>query len=199
MTILPQSIEDLINEFSKLPGIGPKSAQRLAFYLLKSDKEDLEGFAKILSMLKEDIILCSSCQNLSDHDPCSICSDKGRDQKTICVVEESLDMVALEKTGSFNGLYHVLHGAISPVDGIGPDELKIKELLRRIKKNDFSEVIIATNPSIEGEATAMYLAKLLKPLSIKTTRIARGLPTGGDLEYADEITIENALEGRKEY
>lgn len=199
MAILPQSIEDLINEFSKLPGIGPKSAQRLAFYLLKSDKEDLEIFAKILTKLKKDVVLCSNCQNLSDHDPCSICSDKGRDQETICVVEESLDMVALEKTGSFNGLYHILHGAISPVDGVGPDELKIKELLSRIKKNTISEVIIATNPSIEGEATAMYIAKLLKPLDTKTTRIARGLPTGGDLEYADEITIENALKGRKEY
>lgn len=199
MSILPKSIETLINEFAKLPGIGQKSAQRLAFYLLKAKQEDLAKFALALSELKKSVVSCSHCQNISESDPCVICQDQRRDKKTICVVEDTLDLIALEQTGDFRGQYHVLHGAISPVEGIGPDDLKIKDLLSRIKKDDTKEIILATNPSIEGEATAMYLAKLIKPLNIKTTRIARGIPTGGDLEYADETTLSNALEGRKEY
>ena len=199
MSILPKSIETLINEFAKLPGIGQKSAQRLAFYLLKAKQEDLAKFALALSELKKSVVSCSHCQNISESDPCAICQDQRRDKKIICVVEDTLDLIALEQTGDFRGQYHVLHGAISPVEGIGPDDLKIKELLSRIKKDDTKEIILATNPSIEGEATAMYLAKLIKPLNIKTTRIARGIPTGGDLEYADETTLSNALEGRKEY
>lgn len=208
MSTLPFSIKKLISEFSKLPGIGPKSAQRLTFYLLKTPKETLKSFSEAIGQLKKGIVLCSICQNFAESNPCSICSDSRRDQTTICVVSEPLDVMALEHTHDFNGLYHVLHGAISPINDIGPEDLKIKELLARIqdKKNKIKEIILATNPNLEGEATAMYIAKLLKPYTeaqnsekLKITRIARGLPVGGDLEYADEITLSNALKGRKEY
>lgn len=200
--IIPKPIEKLINEFSKLPGIGLKSAQRLTFYLLKCSKEDLKSFAKTIEELKENVVFCSVCQNLAQNNPCIICQNNKRERSLLCVVEESLDVMAIEQTGEYKGLYHVLHGAISPINGIGPDDLKIKELLFRLKNNNenkISEIILATNPNIEGEATAMYLARFIRPLGIKVTRIARGLPTGSDLEYADELTLSNALKGRKEY
>lgn len=200
MTFLPTSLEKLINEFEKLPGIGPKTAERLSFYLLKSKKEDLDQFAKIISELKNNITICSLCQNIAESNPCPICSDKKRNQSIICVVEEPQDAMVLEKTREYTGLYHVLGGAISPINNIGPEDLKIKELLARVQNNkNIKEIILATNPNLEGEATAMYISKLLKPLGLKITRIARGLPSGGDLEYADEITLSNALKGRKEY
>lgn len=199
--ILPQNIEKLIHEFEKLPGIGPKSAQRLTFYLLKQPKEKLEAFSKAVGELKKNIFLCSQCQNLTETDPCPICKDNQRDSSIICVVEQPFDVIALEQTNEYKGKYHILHGAISPINNIGPEDLKIKELLTRIQKSngEIKEVILATNPNLEGEATAMYIAKLIKPLNVKITRIARGLPVGGDLEYADEITLTNALKGRKEY
>jgi recombination protein RecR len=200
MSILPSSIENLISEFSKLPGIGPKSAQRLVFYLIKSPKEDLRSFSRALSKIQEGIIFCSVCQNLSEKNPCPVCSDQKRDQTKVCVVEKPLDVIALEETHNYSGIYHILHGAISPINGIGPEDLKIKELLSRLKGNsEKKEIILATNPNLEGEATAMYISKLIKPLNIKITRIARGLPTGSDLEYADQETLSNALKGRKEY
>jgi recombination protein RecR len=200
VSFLPKSLEKLINEFEKLPGIGPKTAERLSFYLLRSKKEDLDRFAKTLAELKDNITICSSCQNIAESNPCPICSDKRRDKSIICVVEEPQDALVLEKTHAFSGLYHVLGGAISPINNIGPEDLKIKELLTRVRNNkEIKEIILATNPSLEGEATAMYISKLLKPLGLKITRIARGLPSGGDLEYADEITLSNALKGRKEY
>lgn len=200
MNILPIPLQNLITEFSKLPGIGPKTASRLSFYLLKSKNEDVELFAKALGELKKTVTFCSSCFNLTEKNPCPICSDLRRDKTVICVVEEPMDIVAINSTGEFNGLYHVLHGAISPINNVGPEDLKINELLNRLKQNsDVKELILATNPNLEGEATAMFIAKLLKPLGIKITRIARGLPSGGDLEYADEITLSNAMKGRKEY
>lgn len=200
MSFLPKSLEKLINEFEKLPGIGPKTAERLSFYLLRSKKEDLDRFAKVLAELKDNITICSSCQNIAESNPCPICSDKRRDKSIICVVEEPQDALVLEKTHAYSGLYHVLGGAISPINNIGPEDLKIKELLAKVRNNnEIKEIILATNPSLEGEATAMYISKLLKPFGLKITRIARGLPSGGDLEYADEITLSNALKGRKEY
>ncbi len=200
MNILPISLQNLINEFARLPGIGHKTASRLSFYLLKSSKQNVESFAKALTVLKETVGFCSACFNLSETNPCPICVDQMRDKSLICVVEEPLDIVAINSTGDYRGLYHVLHGAVSPVNNINPEDLKINELHERLK-NDSSvkEIILATNPNLEGEATAMYIAKLLKPLDKKITRIARGLPSGGDLEYADEITLSNALRGRKEY
>jgi len=200
VSFLPKSLEKLINEFEKLPGIGPKTAERLSFYLLRSKKEDLDRFAKVLAELKDNITICSSCQNIAESNPCPICSDKRRDKSIICVVEEPQDALVLEKTHAYSGLYHVLGGAISPINNIGPEDLKIKELLAKVRNNnEIKEIILATNPSLEGEATAMYISKLLKPFGLKITRIARGLPSGGDLEYADEITLSNALKGRKEY
>jgi len=199
MNILPSSVQNLIDEFSKLPGIGPKTAERLTFYLLRSADKDIQSLGKAILNLKNKVKICSSCFNIAETDPCLICADRNRDQTKICVVEEPLDVLALEKTKKFNGLYHVLGGVISPIEGIGPDDLRIKELLYRLKKGKVTEIILATNPSLEGEATAMYLKKLLSPLGIKITRIARGLPTGAELEYADEITLIRALEGRKEY
>ena len=198
---LPSPIKKLINQFTKLPGIGEKTAARLAFYLLKQSKEELEIFSKTLAELKEKIVRCSICQNIAETDPCPICKDPNRDKSVICVVGEPLDMVALEGTSEYKGVYHVLGGSISPVEGIGPDQLKIKELQDRVEKgkDKIKEIILANDPTLEGEATAMYIAKLLKPLNIKITRIARGLPVGGDLEYADEVTLSNALKGRKEY
>jgi len=200
MRILPQPIQNLIDEFSKLPGIGTKSAQRLTFYLLRCPDQDINNLAQAIGNLKKKIRFCEQCFNLSEQNLCPICQDPKRDKSIICVVEDPLDIVALEKTGEYKGVYHVLHGVISPADGLGPEQLKIKELISRIKqgKGKIKEVIIATNPSLEGEATAMYLLRQLKPLGVKITRIARGLPVGGDLEYADEITLTNALKGRME-
>ena len=200
MKILPLPIQNLIDELSKLPGIGTKSAQRLAFYLLRCPDQDIENLARAIGNLKKKIRFCEQCFNLSEQSLCPICRDPERDKSIICVVEDSLDIVALEKTEEYKGIYHVLHGVISPVDGLGPEQLKIKELISRIKqsKDKTKEIILATNPSLEGEATAMYLLRQLKPLGVKVTRIARGLPVGGDLEYADEITLTNALKGRME-
>jgi len=201
MNLLPRSIKNLIEELSKLPGIGPKTAERLTFYLLRSSDEDIKKLGSAILNLKHKIKICQVCFNLSENNPCNICSDQSRDKSKICVVEEPLDVLALEKTKAYNGLYHILGGVISPIEGIGPDDLRIKELLIRLKNNsnEIKEIILATNPSLEGEATSMYLKKLLEPLGIKITRIARGLPTGAELEYADEITLIRALEGRKDY
>lgn len=198
---LPKSLQNLINEFSRLPGIGPKSASRLAFYLLRQPASDVDSFALALSGLQQGIIYCSTCFNMAENNPCQFCSDNKRNQNLICVVEDSLDVVAMDGT-NFNGVYHVLGGALSPLDGIGPDKLKISELLNRLEAPEAKEVILATNPSLEGEATAMYIAKLLKDPKfrhIKITRIGRGLPMGADLEYADEFTLSKALEGRQEF
>ncbi len=201
MSFLPNSIQNLIDELSKLPGIGPKTAQRLTFYLLKAGDSPGKLLGEAILRLKNGVEICSSCFNLTTENPCKICRNVYRDQATICVVEDFLDVVALEKTMEYKGLYHVLHGALSPIDGIGPDKLKIQELVTRLKntKVPVTEIILATNPSLEGEATATYLTNLLKPLGVKTTRTARGLPVGGDLDYADEITLKNALQGRREY
>lgn len=189
------AMEKAIAELSRLPGIGRKSAQRLVFYLLKSPKHEVHNLAEALIAIKEKIKFCSICFNITENDPCQVCSSDRRDRSTICVVEEANDVLALEKTGEYKGLYHILGGALSPLEGIGPDDLRIKELMGRLNGTT-REVIIATNPNTEGEATAIYLEKLIKPLSLRITRIARGLPVGGDLEYADEITLTRALEGR---
>lgn len=191
-------IARLIEEFSKLPGIGKRSAERLAFHILKQPDESVKCFSQALTEAKEKITFCPVCQSLTDTTPCSICSNPKRDASVICVVENPKDILAMEKTKEFNGVYHVLHGVISPIDGIGPDDIKIKELLLRTKDNSVKEIIMATNPSIEGEATAMYISNLFKNFGIKVTRIAHGLPVGGELEYADEITLTRALEGRHE-
>ena len=191
-------IAQLIEEFAKLPGIGKRSAERLAFHILKEPKGQVEAFAKALLAAKEKITFCPICQSLTDHVPCAICANPKRDHGIICVVENPKDILAMEKTKEFSGVYHVLHGVISPMDGIGPDDIKIKELLVRTEKDAVREIIMATNPTIEGEATAMYIAKLFKPFGIRVTRIAHGLPVGGELEYADEVTITRALEGRHE-
>ncbi len=191
-------LNELIVELSKLPGIGRKSAQRIAFHLLKTPRDEVTRLASTIESAKQKLKFCSTCFNLTETDPCSICSSPQRSQTEICVVEEPSDVLALEKTKEYKGLYHVLHGAISPLDGIGPEKLKIKELLERLKSSTVEEVILATNPDAEGEATAIYLAKLLKPLGVRATRIARGLPVGSDLDYADEVTLTRALEGRRE-
>jgi len=189
------TVEKAIQELSKLPGVGRKSAQRQVFYLLKASAEQVDALAQALKDLKEKVKHCSICFNITEEDPCRICTDEKRDRHTICVVEEANDVVALEKTGQFKGLYHVLGGVLSPLDGIGPDELRVKELLARLN-DQIREVIVATNPNTEGEATALYLSKLTKHLNIKLTRIARGIPVGADIEYADEATLARALEGR---
>jgi recombination protein RecR len=188
----------LIDEFHKLPGIGPKSAQRLAYYLLRMPPAEAQALASAILEVKERVTLCSICQNVTEVDPCRVCSDDRRDHSVICVVEEPLDILALERSGSYRGLYHVLHGAISPMDGIGPEDLKVNELLQRLRGDNVSEIILATNPNLEGEATSMYLTRLLKPIVVRITRLARGLPVGGDLEYADDVTLARALEGRQE-
>ncbi len=198
MANVPKSIQNLIEAFERLPGIGPKTAQRLTFYLLHAPKTEAEALAKAAVEMKEKTILCSICFNIGEQDPCLICSDPTRDQTQIAVVEDPLDVLALEKA-SFKGLYHVLHGVISPLENIGPDQLHIRELLPRLKDGTVKEIILATNPTMEGEATAMYIQRLIGPLGIKVTRIARGLPVGGDLEYADETTLSRAMEGRKEF
>jgi recombination protein RecR len=195
---IAEPVARLIDEFSRLPGIGPKTASRLTFYLLRAPKEQALALADALRELKERTVFCSICFNIAEASPCSICSDENRDRSIICVVEEPLDVLAIERTREYKGLYHVLHGAISPVEGIGPDELKTHELLERLKVEPVEEVLLATNPNLEGEATAMYLARLIAPLGLRVTRLARGLPVGGDLEYADEVTLTRALEGRRE-
>lgn len=192
------SLARLIAQFQKLPGVGNKTAQRLAFYILKMPEAEVRSFAATLVEARSKLLTCSRCGNMTDSDPCPICLDPKRDSSYICVVQESKDILALERTNEYRGQYHVLHGAISPLDGIGPDQLNLKSLLNRVKAAPPKEVIIATNPNVQGEATAMYLAQLLKPLNIKVTRIAHGLPVGGDLEYADEMTLARALEGRQQ-
>jgi recombination protein RecR len=194
----PEPVARLIDALQRLPGIGPKTAQRLTFFLLKRPPEEVRELADSLRAVKEKIVHCSSCFNVTDEDPCRICADPARDPKLVCVVEEPNDLLAMERTGEFRGRYHVLLGALSPLDGIGPDDLKVRELLARLDSEGATEVILATNPNVEGEATALYLAKLLRPLGVRVTRIARGLPVGGDLEYADQVTLSKALEGRRE-
>jgi len=193
-----EPVSRLIEELGKLPGIGPKSAARLAYYLLRMPEAEARALAEAIIAVKDKTVLCSSCQNITDSDPCAICTSEERDHSIICVVKEPLDILALERTGRYKGIYHVLHGVLSPMDGIGPEDLKIKELLERIKTGSVKEVILATNPNLEGEATAMYIQKLLSPLEVWLTRLARGLPVGGDLEYADEVTLTHALESRQE-
>ena len=192
-------INRLVEEFHKLPGIGPKTAQRLAYYLIRMPDENARSLAEAIVAVKESVEMCSRCFNITEADPCSICSAPDRDETTVCVVEEPLDVLALQRTHSYTGLYHVLHGVISPMNGIGPDDLKIKPLLGRIRDGDIQEVILATNPNLEGEATAMYIHKLLEPLGVRLTRPARGLPVGGDLEYADEATLGRAMDGRQSF
>ena len=196
--VAPKSVTRLIEAFAQLPGIGPKTASRLTFYLIRRPAEQAEALADALRDLKQKTLFCSICFNITETDPCVICQDEGRDRSIICVVEEPLDVLAIERTGEYRGLYHVLHGAISPVEGIGPDELRINELLTRLKAQPVREVLLATNPNLEGEATAMYLARLIQPLGVRVTRLARGLPVGGDLEYADSVTLGRALQGRRE-
>ncbi|WP_100486535.1 recombination mediator RecR [Sporolactobacillus pectinivorans] len=194
----PEPIAKLIDGFMKLPGIGPKTAVRLAFYAVDMNEEDVMEFARSLVDVKRKLVYCSICQNISDRDPCPICDDSSRDHSTICVVQDPKDVVALEKMRDYHGVYHVLHGVISPMDGIGPEDIKIAELIRRLEDESIKEIILATNPTVEGEATAMYISRLVKPIGVKTSRIAHGLPVGGDLEYADEVTLSKAIEGRRE-
>ncbi len=198
MSMYSPSIEKLIESFEKLPSIGNKTAARLAFYILNASEEETNEFVNSIINAKKNLKYCSKCWNISDTDPCPICSNPKREQSQICVVEDVKDIIAMERTHEFKGVYHVLHGSISPMNGIGPDDIKIKELLARLMDGQVKEVILATNPRVEGEATAMYLSKLIKPLGIKVTRIAHGIPVGGDLEYTDEITLTKALEGRRE-
>ncbi|MCB0044596.1 MAG: recombination protein RecR [Caldilineaceae bacterium] len=209
MQPLAEPVSQLIDAFSQLPGIGPKTASRLAYYLLRADDAVALNLAHALEALKANTLFCSVCHNIADRDPCPICTSDQRDHGTLCVVEEPLDVQAIERTREYQGVYHVLHGSISPVDGVGPDDLKIAELLQRIREAEsdsvadrptapVKEILLATNPNLEGEATAMYIARLIKPLGIRVTRLARGLPVGGDLEYADEVTLGRALAGRSE-
>lgn len=194
----PEQLTRLIDELQRLPGIGRKSAQRLAFHILRAPREDADRLCEAVRDVKERVRHCSTCNNITDTDPCACCSDEGRDRRVICVVEEAQNVNVIEKTRDYKGLYHVLMGAISPLQGIGPDELKIKGLLARVADHAVEEVILATNPNVEGEATAIYLARLLKPLGVRVTRIAMGVPVGSDLEYADEVTMNKAMEGRRE-
>lgn len=195
----PEPITKLIENFAKLPGVGPKTAARLAFFVLKMNEEDVAEFATALLNVKRNISFCSTCGHITDRDPCFVCSDKSRDLTVLCIVQDDKDVIAMEKIREYRGLYHVLQGCISPIDGIGPEDINIPKLLKRLQDNEeISEIILATNPNIEGEATAMYLSRLLSPTGIKITRIAHGLPVGGDLEYADEVTLLKAIEGRRE-
>jgi recombination protein RecR len=198
MAYYPEPVARLIEALQKLPGVGPKSAQRMTFFLLKRPVDEVGELSAALTALKTRIVHCSRCFNVTEENPCRICSDPARDARSLCVIEEPNDLLAVERTGEFKGRYHVLMGALSPLDGIGPEDIRVRELLHRLDGETVDEVILATNPSVEGEATAIYLAKLLKPLGLRITRIARGLPVGGDLEYADEVTLSKALEGRKE-
>jgi recombination protein RecR len=199
MTTIAAPVQALIEEFAKLPGIGPKTAQRLTFFLLRSPKDQTQRLADAIARLKEQTVTCSVCFNVAETDPCAICADTQRDHTTICVVEEPLDVLAIEKTGIFHGVYHVLHGALSPVEGVGPRDLRIDELVVRARAGDTREVILATNPNYEGDYTATYIVPLLRPLGVQVSRLARGLPLGGDLEYADEGTLSRALEGRRSF
>jgi recombination protein RecR len=194
----PAPVARLIDAFHKLPGIGPKSAQRLTYHMLRIPPEEALALAQAIIELKEKTVLCSICQNVTENDPCNVCGDDSRDRSLICVVEEPLDILAVERTGGFHGLYHVLHGVISPMDGVGPEDLKVNELLARLRGGSVTEVIMATNPNLEGEATSMYISRLLTPMEIRVTRLARGLPMGSDLEYADEVTLSRALENRQD-
>mgnify|MGYP006279547965 FL=1 len=198
MSAYTQPVQALIDELGRLPGVGPKSAQRIALHLLKAPETDVQRLATTITIAKEKVRFCERCFNIADDELCPICNDTRRDSSTICVVEEARDIIAIEKTGVFRGRYHVLLGAISPMDGIGPEQLKIRELVARLAPENVTEIIVATNPTIEGDVTALYLARALGPLSIKVTRIGTGLPVGGDLEYADEMTLGRALEGRHE-
>lgn len=197
-SILPETVERLINEFARLPGIGPKSASRLTFYLLRASGEQALDLAEALQDLKEHTRFCSVCYNITEQDPCLICQDETREAQLLCVVEEPLDVLAIERSRAYNGRYHVLHGAISPVEGIGPEDLRVEELVDRVQAGEFLEIIMATNPTLEGESTALYLQRRLASSEVRLTRLARGLPVGGDLEYTDEITLGRALEGREE-
>jgi recombination protein RecR len=194
----PEPFARLIEALQRLPGIGPKSAQRMTFFLLKRPIDEVRELSEAVLAVKEKITYCRVCFNVTDEDPCRICADPARDDRVLCVVEEPNDLLAMERTGEFRGRYHVLLGALSPLDGIGPEDIKVRELLARLETGDTTEVILATNPNVEGEATAIFLAKLLRPLGVRVTRIARGLPVGGDLEYADQVTLSKALEGRRE-
>jgi recombination protein RecR len=196
--VLPESLQQLIDQFKRLPGIGGKSAQRLAFHILRTPREDAERLCEAIREVKDRVTYCTVCNNITDIDPCAVCADETRDRRSICVVEEPQNVNVIEKTGGHRGTYHVLMGAISPLSGVGPDDLKIKGLLSRLAEGGVDEVIVATNPTVEGEATAIYLARLLKPLGVRVTRIAMGIPVGSDLEYADDLTMTRALEGRRE-
>lgn len=198
MRFFTAPVENLIEQFQKLPGVGRKTAQRLAFFMLSLPDEEAEGFANAILSAKKTVKFCSVCQNLTDTEICSICSDDARDKSVVCVVSDPKDVAAIEKTREYNGLYHILHGCISPMNGVGPDDVRIKELCERVSKGEIREVILATNPDTEGEATAMYIARLLKPFGVVSTRLAYGIPVGGHLEYADEMTLTRALEGRRE-
>jgi recombination protein RecR len=198
MRSVPRSVERLIEELNRLPGVGPKTASRLTFYMLRSPRDQVQALAKAIGELQEAVVTCSACFNIAETSPCPICADAHRDRTVICVVEEPLDVLAIERTGQYSGLYHVLHGAISPVDGVGPEDLRIAELVSRLAANPVEEVILATNPNLEGESTAMYIARQLVGQDVRVTRLAHGLPMGGDLEYADEVTLTRALEGRRE-
>jgi recombination protein RecR len=198
MALTVKPITRVVDEFARLPGIGPKTAQRLTYYLLRAPAEQAQALADAITDLKQNVVLCSQCFNITEKSPCEICSNPTRDGSRICVVEEPLDVVAIDRTGQYDGRYHVLHGALSPIEGIGPEELKVRELLHRLDPEEVQEVILATNPNLEGDATAMYLMRLIQPLGVTVTRLARGLPVGGDLEYADEITLSNALAGRSQ-
>jgi recombination protein RecR len=198
MAVTVKPITRVVDELARLPGIGPKTAQRLTYYLLRAPAEQAQALADAITDLKQNVVLCSQCFNITEKSPCEICSNPARDGSRICVVEEPLDVVAIDRTGQYDGRYHVLHGALSPIEGIGPEELKVRELLHRLDPEAVQEVILATNPNLEGDATAMYLTRLIQPLGVVVTRLARGLPVGGDLEYADEITLSNALAGRSQ-
>ena len=198
MAFYPAPVARLIDALQRLPGIGPKTAQRLTFFLLKRPADEVRELSQSLVAVKDRIVHCQTCFNVTEEDPCRVCADPARDARLLCVVEEPNDLMAMERTGEYRGRYHVLLGALSPLDGIGPDDLKVRELLARLEAGPVAEVILATNPNVEGEATALYLAKLLRPLGMRVTRIARGLPVGGDLEYADQVTLSKALEGRRE-
>lgn len=198
MALYIKSVENLINEFRKLPGIGPKSAKRIVFFLLKLSHSDIVKFSKNLIEMKEKVKFCSQCYSLTEEDICHICRDQSRDRKKICIVEEVSDVIIVEKTGEYKGLYHILGGLLSPIENVGPDEIRVPRLLERVKANNIEEVIIAVNPTVEGESTAMYLKKILVPLGVKVTKLASGIPVGGDLEYADEITIGRAISDRRE-
>ena len=196
---VPEPLTRLINELSKLPGIGPKSAQRLAFHLLRSSEETTKALVIAVDNMKRQVDLCSICFHITDKDPCQLCQDEGRDESVLCVVEQALDVIVLERTGQYKGRYHVLQGVLNPMEGIGPEDLRINELLQRVQSGEIDEVIMATNPSLEGESTAMYIQRLLMPHGTRITRLARGLPSGADLEYTDEITLAHAFEGRQTF